>query len=215
MYQFKTPFRSFLCGPSMSGKTTLLAKIIQNCDKMFLEKPKKIYYCYSIWQESYDKIKAIDTTIPIQFIRGLDVFNSIESNSWLIIDDLAESIEQFSHEMLQLFTVRSHHEHISVTLVLHNLFHQSKCMRTLALNCTVYIIYRVVRDSSSLITLNKQIYPGAPKFLLSAYTQATSKPYGYILLDLNQSTPEDLRVVTDIFDNEITVYLPVNSRKSY
>ena len=87
----------------MSGKTTLLARIIQNCDKMFLEKPKKIYYCYSIWQESYDKIKAIATTIPIQFIRGLDVFNSIESNSWLIIDDLAESIEQFSQEMLQLF----------------------------------------------------------------------------------------------------------------
>ena len=182
---------------------------------MFLEKPKKIYYCYSIWQESYDKIKAIATIIPIQFIRGLDVFNSIESNSWLIIDDLAESIEQFSQEMLQLFTVRSHHENISITLVLHNLFYQRKCMQTLALNCTIYIIYRVVRDSSSLITLNKQIYPGAPKFLLSAYTQATSKPYGYILLDLNQSTPEDLRVVTDIFDNEITVYLPVNTIKGY
>jgi len=186
---------------------------------MFAEKPKKIYYCYSIWQESYNKIKAIAATtmgsMQIQFIQGLDVFNIIEPNSWLIIDDLAESIEQWSQQMLQLFTVRSHHEQISVTLVLHNLFHQSKCMRTLALNCTYYIIYRVVRDSSSLITLNKQIYPGAPKFLLSAYNQATNKPHGYILLDLNQNTPEDLRVVTDIFDNEITVYLPVNTKKTY
>jgi len=184
---------------------------------MFAEKPKKIYYCYSIWQESYNKIKAIAAmgSMQIQFIQGLDVFNIIEPNSWLIIDDLAESIEQWSQQMLQLFTVRSHHEQISVTLVLHNLFHQSKCMRTLALNCTYYIIYRVVRDSSSLITLNKQIYPGAPKFLLSAYNQATNKPHGYILLDLNQNTPEDLRVVTDIFDNEITVYLPVNTKKTY
>ena len=185
---------------------------------MFVEKPKKIYYCYSIWQDSYDKIKAIAATmglVQIQFIQGLDVFSIIEPNSWLIIDDLAESIEQWSQQMLQLFTVRSHHEQISVTLVLHNLFHQSKCMRTLALNCTYYIIYRVVRDSSSLITLNKQIYPGAPKFLLSAYNQATNKPHGYILLDLNQNTPEDLRVVTDIFDNEITVYLPVNTKKTY
>ena len=195
----------------MSGKTTLLTKIIQNRDRMFLENPTKIYYCYSVWQESYDRIKTIapDT----KFIHGLDIFNSIESNSWLIIDDLAESIEEWSQEMIQLFTVRSHHQRISVTLVLHNLFQQSKCMRTLALNCTYYIIYRVVRDSSSLITLNRQVYPGEPKFLLSAYNQATNKPYGYILLDLNQNTPEDLRVVTDIFDNEITVYLPVNSKK--
>jgi hypothetical protein len=70
-----------------------LTKIIKNCDKMFVEKPKKIYYCYSIWQESYVKIKAIGIAglVQIQFIQGLDVFSIIEPNSWLIIDDLAES----------------------------------------------------------------------------------------------------------------------------
>jgi hypothetical protein len=35
------------------------------------------------------------------------------------------------------------------------------------------------------------------------------------LLDVNQTTPEELRVVTDIFDDEITVYLPVNSKKGH
>ena len=39
------------------------------------------------------------------------------------------------------------------------------------------------------------------------------KPCGYILLDLNQSTAEELRVVADVFDNEITVHIPVNSKK--
>jgi hypothetical protein len=107
----------------MSGKTALLTKIIKNCDKMFMEKPKKIYYCYSIWQESYDKIKVIATSVQIQLIQGLDVYDIIEPNSPLIIDDLAESIKQWSQEMLQLFTVRSHHEQISVTLVLRNPFH--------------------------------------------------------------------------------------------
>lgn len=219
MYQFITPFRAFLCGPSMSGKTTLLMKIIQNRGEMLAAGDhqttiKNIYYCYSVWQQSYDRIRTIEP--QIKFIKGLDVvFNSIEPNSWLIIDDLAESIEQWSEEMIQLFTVRSHHEKISFTIVLHNLFHQSKCMRTLALNCTHYIVYKVVRDSSSLITLNKQIYPGQPKFLLSAYNQATSKPYGYIVIDLNQNTPEELRVISNIFDREITVYLPVSDRKRY
>jgi hypothetical protein len=144
---------------------------------------KNIYYCYSVWQESYDKIKSIAPST--KFIRGIDIFNSIAPNSWLIIDDLAESVQELSQEILQLFTVRSHHEKISVTVVFHNIFHPSECMRTLTLNCTYYIIYRAVCDSRSLMTLNRQIYHGEPKFLLFAYNQATNKPYGYILLDLN------------------------------
>jgi len=87
-------------------------------------------------------------------------------------------------------------------------------MRTLAFNCTVYIIYKVVLDSSSLLNLNKQIYPRTKKFLLSAFSQATNKACGYILLDLSQNTPEDLRVVIDIFGNEI-IYFPVKSKKSH
>lgn len=213
MFSFKTPFRSFLCGPSMSGKTTLLTKIIENKNTIFTEEPKIIYYCYSTWQKSYDMIKTIDP--DVKFIQGLDIFDGLKPNSWLIIDDLAESIEDWSREMIQLFTVRSHHENISVTLVLHNLFQQSKSIRNLALNTTYYIIYRVVRDSSSLITLNKQVFPGKPGFLLSAYNQATARPYGYIILDLNQNTRDDLRVISDIFDKEITAYLPLNSRNSH
>ena len=54
---------------------------------------------------------------------------------------------------------------------------------------------------------------GEPKFLLLEYNQATNKAYGYVLLDFNQSIPEDICVVTDIFDNENTVYLLVNSKK--
>ena len=57
--------------------------------------------------------------------------------------------------------------------------------------------------------------PGAPKFLISAYSQTTNKLYGFILRNLNQNAPKDWRVATDIFDNEITVYLPVNSKKGH
>ena len=46
------------------------------------------------------------------------MFNIIELRSWLIIDDLAESMEEWSQEMLQLFTIQSHHEKIFITVVL-------------------------------------------------------------------------------------------------
>ena len=57
------------------------------------------------------------------------------------------------------------------------------------------------------------MYTGTPKLVLSAYSQTTNKPYCCILLDVYQNTPKNLRAVTDIFDNEITVYLQVISKK--
>ena len=89
MYQFKSPLRLFLSGPSMFGQPTLLTRIIQNRDKMFIENQKNVYYCHSALKESYDKIKTI--TPVIKFIRVLDMFNE-SPNTWFIIDDLTESI---------------------------------------------------------------------------------------------------------------------------
>ena len=50
------------------------------------------------------------------------------------------------------------------------------------------------------------------KFSLWEYNQATNKPYGYILWDLIQNTTEELRVIIGVFDSEITISLPVNSK---
>ena len=59
------------------------------------------------------KIVATD----IKFIWGLDVFNIIAPNLWLIIDDLAESSKEWSsQEIIQLFTDWSHHEKVFKTL---------------------------------------------------------------------------------------------------
>ena len=75
----------------MAGETTLLLKI-QNRNKMLLENPKNTYYCYSIWQESSDKIKPIE--LDTKFIRAPNGSSIIKTNSWLVIDDLAEAIEE-------------------------------------------------------------------------------------------------------------------------
>ena len=87
---------------------------------------------------------------------------------------------------------------------------------TWPLNCIYCIIDRVVRDSSSLITLNKQIYPVEPKFLLLAYNQATNKFCGHVLV---ASQSKHARGFTCshgyLSDNKITIYLPVNSEKGH
>ena len=58
--------------------------------------------------------------------------------------------------------------------------------------------------------LGAQMYPKNSKFLVEAFEDATKIPYGYLLLDLRQDTPEDMRVRTTIFPEEQeVVYAPI------
>ena len=61
-----------------------------------------------------------------------------------------------------------------------------------------------------MTTLAKQMYPGRVKFVQEAFDDATSTPYGYILVDLKQDTPEDLRLRTSILPDDAVqyVYMP-------
>ena len=56
-FAFRHPFTCMIAGPTQSGKTTLLKKIISQCDNGLLEPPpNEIVYCFSRWQEAYDDI---------------------------------------------------------------------------------------------------------------------------------------------------------------
>ena len=49
---------------------------------------------------------------------------------------------------------------------------------------------------------------------MDAYTKATEKPHGYLLIDLEQNTPECLRLRSNILPNETTiVYSPKINKK--
>ena len=45
-----------------------------------------------------------------------------------------------------------------------------------------------------------------------SYNDATSEPYGYLLIDLKPETPDEIRLQTKIFPGETTsVYVPKNT----
>ncbi len=52
------------------------------------------------------------------------------------------------------------------------------------------------------------MYPGHIKYVQEAFEDATSIPYGYIMVDLKQATPEHMRLRTQIFPGQTQyVYL--------
>ena len=50
--------------------------------------------------------------------------------------------------------------------------------------------------------LARQMYPGHSKYMVEAFKNATSDPYGYLLIDMKPFTEEMYRLRTNIFPGE-------------
>ena len=69
-------------------------------------------------------------------------------------------------------------------------------------------------DKLTIVNLAKQMYPKNTTFFMDAYSKAIEKPHEYLLIDLEQNTPECLRIRSNILPNETTiVYTPKINKK--
>ena len=137
-YVFKHPFTCMIAGPSKSGKTTLLKKILHS-NKIIIDKPpEKIVYCYSRWQDGFNELKSVVPTIKFkQGLTDIQQFNS-RINNLLILDDLMSECGK-EQSIKEIFTIDSNHQNLSVCFLTQNLFNNEKNNRT-SLNCNYMII---------------------------------------------------------------------------
>ena len=199
--RLKHPFTGIIAGPTGSGKSYFVKELISNAHVMIEPPPQKIIWHYGEWQTLYERMDNVE------FVEGLPDLKNIDPTfrHLIIIDDLmAEADKRISN----LFTKGSHHRNVSVLHLMQNLFDRNKESRTMSLNAHYMVLFKNPRDASQITHLAKQIYPGHIKYVQEAYTDATSRPYGYLFLDLKQDTPEYGRVRTNIMPSETQfVYL--------
>ena len=108
--------------------------------------------------------------------------------------------------MSDLFTKGSHHRNLTVIYLVQNLYNQGKSQRTISLNSQYSVVCRNNRDASQFRIMAYQICLSNGHWLVDAFTDATSKPYGYLVLDHHPSTPEDQTVATNILPAEQFTY---------
>ena len=212
--KFVHPSTILVSGPTGCGKTRFVSKMILK--NMFDRMPRRIIWVYSEWQSLYDEVKLLRSEIEFQHGLSDQLYDSLDANirNLVILDD------QLSHagdsKMLsRLFTEGSHHRNLSIIYIVQNLFDKGKSHRTVSLNAQYIVLFKNPRDKSQIVTLGRQMFPRDVAFLSDSFEDATTEPYGYLLIDLRPETPEEFRLRTSIFQGEESIaYIPVSRHKN-
>ena len=134
----------------------------------------------------------------LEFVQGVhfEIIDSLKNNGTkylLIFDDSCEEICN-SKAFVDIATA-GRHRGLSTIYIKHNLFHQSKLGRDVELQNTHIVLFKSPRDVMQVTTLSTQL--GLCSELVDWYRDATSVPFGHLLIDLSPRTDDRLRYCTN------------------
>ena len=145
----------------------------------------------------------------LEFVRGVnfEFIDSLKNNGTkylLIFDDSCEEICN-SKAFVDIATA-GRHRGLSTIYIKHNLFHQSKLGRDVELQNTHIVLFKSPRDVMQVTTLSTQLGLGSE--LVDWYRDATSVPFGHLLIDLSPRTDDRLRYCTNSGSVPSKFYIP-------
>jgi hypothetical protein len=207
--KFKIPSGMIISGPSNSGKTQFLLKLLRNAEQMFEPPPKCIIYCYG---EYHDYIPELEIKQGIRVHAGAPTddeilaFSSLPKPFILCLDDLVYHMPEKS--LNDIFTKKAHHQNYGVILLTQHLF--EKNLRVARTNAQYLILMAAPNAVLQIRNLGAQLFPRQLSYFLSAYEQAVKENYGYLLLNLHAGSNKILKLQTNIFPaEERTIFLPL------
>ena len=172
---------------------------------MFDPPPKKVLYCYGVWQPAFENVNAI-------FHEDLPTTDYLDKfadgrHCLVILDDLMDRVVK--SEDIQRLSVRgSHHKNITVIYVNQNMFHQGKCARSISINSHFLVMFQNPRDFSQIQYLGRQI--GLGKTLVEAFQDCTKERYGYLVINLSPHNCGGRKLFSHVFPGEdLVAYEPL------
>src|SRR5882672_4842945 len=153
-FKFKHPFTAMVAGPTGSGKTILIRRILKNYKILLANlRPEasshglRVLWCYGVWQSLYDVPIAED--VIVTYNEGFPDYQALNTPQLkpdvIVVDDLMSGMKN-NTDMADLFTKGSHHHGISVILCVQNVF--DKHVRTVSVNSHYLLLMKNPRDRS-------------------------------------------------------------------
>jgi uridine kinase len=205
-FMLRHPFTCIVSGPTGSGKTILVRRLLKNWKKTILlendnNKSLDVFWVYGQFQELYKQRVENTNIVYSEFLPKLEELKNMNVKI-IVIDDLMNEMGK-NEKMSELFTRGSHHMNLSVIFIVQNLFHQSKQMRTISLNSQYIILLNNFRDQNQIEFLGKQLFKSKSRIFVKAFEDSVSRPYGYLLIDLKPDTPKQYRLKTRMTAEEL------------
>jgi hypothetical protein len=113
--------------------------------------------------------------------------------------------------LADLFTKGSHHRNLSIIYIVQNIFHEGKEIRNMSLNGHYIVLFKSPRDKQQMFMLARQINPGRVSEFMRSFEDATSRPQGYLILDLKPTTDDQQRLQMNILPGEIAKFIQKQS----
>lgn len=204
-HQWEHPCNILVSGPTKCGKTQWILKLCRARGWIFTEAIKKILFIFTMWQPLYDEMDK-EFGDCIKWSKGLpeDPFTHFKSREpgLIIIDDMMSEIEGNSRNVSRWFTRGSHHENVSMAVLVQNLF--PKNMRTISLNAHVCALFNNPRDQSQTTRFLVQSYEGHVQAVKKCIEQHVYKlPHSPAIFNFFQSTPREYSIMCDIFPEDL------------
>uniref|UniRef100_A0A158P4C4 AAA+ ATPase domain-containing protein n=1 Tax=Tetranychus urticae TaxID=32264 RepID=A0A158P4C4_TETUR len=194
------PFTMLIAGPTGSGKTEFVRKLIIKRETICDPAPERIIYYYSEYQEIFDSM------LNVEFVKGLpDEIKLDKRPTWIIFDDLMYEASN-SKLIAELFTKGSHHRNLSIILICQNFFMRGAESRNISLNSQYIVLFKNPRDQSIATSLARQMFPTKIVKFQKVYEHATSQAFSYLFIDLKPETPNEVRLLTNVFSIPIFAY---------
>lgn len=208
--KLKHPFSMLLSGARRTGKTFFVTRLLSSIETYVTPSIDWVFWFAPSRQDALIDELMTKLNGRFTFVKGLpeneDIIDHLRIRSGkklIVLDDVMEEASKRS-DVKNLFT-RGRHEDVSVIFLSQNAFHQGAHFREISLNSDYFVIFKNVRDASTITTIGKQMK--LTKFLPWAYKQATSESYSYLFCDLRSDTYDKLRFRGDIFAKYPIVYV--------
>jgi hypothetical protein len=205
-FRFKLQSAVQISGPSNVGKSVFVSRVLEHKDELITPAPQLIIYCYSTWQEQlFGEMKKTCGNM-IHFVEGMQALEKVTFNPdirhVLVLDDLMNEVGN-SDFGVDLFTKIAHHGNILIFFITQNIYLKAKHMTTINKNIKYNVVFRNKRFRSELETLARQSLGMKPKHIHRIMDWAAEEAsHPYIVLDLQNDTPETRAIVTNIFPDD-------------
>lgn len=210
-----TPTTIGVYGPTQSGKTNFVLRLLKEANQLFTKHVEEIYYCYAAYQTVYESLNeakknGVDNVVFYEGLPGIDQCKEwayMKSHIVIVFDDLMTDLTKHA-DIVKFATVDCHHSNITMIVMLHNIFPPG--LRTMSLNLHYVVLFKNKRDTLQVDTLGRRIMKERVKYFSAVYRHAVAKPYGYLLIDMHPRTDEAYQLRTHILPAEAptTVYTP-------